>query len=241
MHGKNKVAKRTDNPFLLQVHEVFRTIQGEGPFSGRPAIFIRLSGCNLRCGFCDTVWDDDNDPFLTPDAIMKQIDEQTGLAWRPELVVITGGEPMRQNLSLLISRLQEKGHIVQIETSGSLWQELPSSVYIVVSPKTPSIHARYSDPAHQKLAWKYVLRHGEIADDGLPSTNPQPSMKGRVGLPVARPPSHIKGHQVYLQPCDEGAVINPEKNALNLRAVRDSALMYGYTATVQLHKLLDVE
>ena len=73
MHGKNKVAKRTDNPQSLQVHEIFHTIQGEGPFSGRPAVFIRLSGCNLRCWFCDTEWDDDNDPFLSPDEIMKQI------------------------------------------------------------------------------------------------------------------------------------------------------------------------
>ena len=237
MHGKNKVAKRTDDPQSLQVREIFYTIQGEGPFSGTPAVFIRLSGCNLRCWFCDTEWDDDNDPFLSPDEIMKQIDDQIGLASRPDLVVVTGGEPMRQNLSVLVKGLQDKGHTVQVETAGTLWQDLPG-VFFVVSPKTPVVHPRFLSPDAQLIAWKYVLRHGEIfASDGLPSTNPQPS---KADAPVARPPAHIRGFQTYLQPCDEGPK-ERLKNDLNLNAVRESTLMYGHTATVQLHKLLDVE
>lgn len=65
MFGQN-TPRRRESGGLLQVQDVFYTIQGEGPFAGRTAVFIRLTGCNLRCWFCDTVWGDDSDVYQEP-------------------------------------------------------------------------------------------------------------------------------------------------------------------------------
>ena len=73
----------------MRVNEIFYSIQGEGRYTGTPAIFIRLAGCNLRCNFCDT----EHQPYqdLTEEEIMRQIAD-----FPADHVVITGGEPMLQ-------------------------------------------------------------------------------------------------------------------------------------------------
>jgi organic radical activating enzyme len=234
-----------DNPRLgvvysdgatLAVHEVFATIQGEGPFSGQRAVFVRLAGCNLACWFCDT---DFSDASWTPtvDELCTAIfgcaaDTFGGGEWTDRLVVLTGGEPLRQNCVPLVQRLLTSfGCRVQIETNGTLWQELPvhPALCIVVSPKTPVLAQGVRLRAS---AWKYILRAGEVSpSDGLPIASTQ--RKGTVTLP-ARPTNLAP---VYISPCDER---DPVANAENRRVVAYAAMRHGYTVSLQVHKLLEM-
>src|SRR5580658_3582582 len=90
----------------LWVQEVFYTLQGEGPFSGVPAVFVRLAGCNLACFWCDT--DFESSTWRpTFDELLANIEEK-----RPaicNLIVITGGEPFRQNIRPLVCHLLDSG------------------------------------------------------------------------------------------------------------------------------------
>ena len=229
MLGRNRVRKReSGDGTRLQVTEIFHSIQGEGPYAGRPAIFIRLTGCNLRCWWCDTEWNDETDPYLSVEEIIQQArDLAQGTT---TLAVITGGEPVRQPLQRLLPALHQCGFCPQIETAGTLWQDCLAEPYvdIVVSPKTPKIDPRIYDHA---FAFKYVIRAGEIGDDGLPVRSTQIPGDNAV---LARP---RPGVPVYLSPCDE---FDEEHNQANQRAVAATALMHGYRAGVQLHKILDL-
>ncbi len=224
-----------------QVQSIFRTIQGEGPLSGKPALFVRLTGCHLRCWFCDTEWDDENDPWTNLNTTADMIIEA---AQNVGVIVFTGGEPMRYRLQPLFSELRTRGYVglIQIETAGTYWQDACNmdGVVTIISPKTSRVHAGFYESANaQAFAWKYVLSADAISDeDGLPSAPMQRHIKDddkRTGGVVARPPL---GAVVYVQPCDE---YGEDKNRANLMAVRDSSLRFGYTASVQLHKLLGVE
>ena len=230
MHGQNIVRKlepRDDSK--LQVAEIFYTLQGEGPFSGCPATFIRLTGCNLRCWFCDTQWDDENDLYIDVGTVVGQI-----LAVTPpncNLFVLTGGEPLRQAIGPLVMQLRQFRPlaVIQVETAGTYWQDilLEYYVHIVVSPKTPKIHKCIYEHAD---AFKYVIQGGQFDPaDGLPLLSTQE--QGRHA-PVARP---RPGAPVYLSPCDEGG-----DNRENMATVARLAMQYGYRAGVQLHKILDL-
>ena len=231
MFGQNELRKRESHPNgLLQVQDIWYTLQGEGPFTGHPAVFIRLTGCNLACWFCDTKWDDQNDPYMDPEHIARRAMQAGGP--HCQLVVLTGGEPARQDLRTLIPDLARRFDIIQIETAGTLWQDCLDhpSVRIVCSPKTPKIHPRILAKAH---AFKYVIRAEDPCDrDGLPLASTQ--FKGSAAR-LARP---RPGAPVYLSPCDE---YDQRKNADNLRMVTTGAKAHGYIAGIQLHKILGVD
>lgn len=108
----------------LIISEIFRSIQGEGPKSGAPSVFLRLGGCNLRCSFCDTAYAS----YLeyAKQWINKEVEEvisdlytARGNAWN---LVITGGEPLLQSktLRLLLGKLQSFFPSIEIETNGTL-------------------------------------------------------------------------------------------------------------------------
>jgi len=233
----NQSIEKYQNRKLLDVHSIFYTIQGEGPFSGTPAVFIRLAGCNLQCPFCDT----DYSSARSTISLAGVVDIVRGL--RPSgLVVITGGEPFRQNISPLLDRLVDYGFYVQLETNGSLEPWLDHDrlginlsdrfgVYIVVSPKTPKIHPEAHRVAH---AYKYVLSADSIADDGLPTV-----VLGHGRTQVARPTQYSVGTTpVYLSPMDSG---DPSVNVANVQAAVKSCLENGYIFQLQIHKLIGVE
>lgn len=99
----------------LIVNEIFYSIQGESVYSGCPCIFVRLTGCNLRCSFCDTQYAYEEGTEMEIAQIMNRIS-----AFNCSLVEITGGEPLLQNdTPLLISKLLENGYRVMMETNGS--------------------------------------------------------------------------------------------------------------------------
>ena len=223
----------------LQTRELFYTIQGEGPFAGTPATFIRLTGCNLRCWFCDTDWNDMEDP----DFSFQELADKAREISPPHslLAVITGGEPMRQDLGPLIQALQRNGFSdVQIETAGSFWQDcvLWPGVTTVISPKLSKVHRNFYR-YDAGFFWKYVIRaRGLDPSDGLPTESMQRTGDDLAGGAPARPPEGAAASGlVYLQPMDEQDVA---PNNLNIRAVAESAMKHGYHAGLQMHKIFDL-
>jgi 7-carboxy-7-deazaguanine synthase len=100
----------------LLVNEIFYSIQGESIYSGRPCIFVRLTGCNLRCTYCDTQYAYEEGEKMEIDRIMSRIS-----GFKCRWIEITGGEPLIQSETpLLVSRLIDNGYVVMMETNGSL-------------------------------------------------------------------------------------------------------------------------
>lgn len=210
----------------LDVEQVFISIQGEGPFVGRRALFIRMAGCNLQCPGCDTAYTHDRS-LLGAQELMTLV----GMTARPkELIVLTGGEPFRQNLLPLVNRLTEEGYEIQVETNGTLYQDLPyKNITVVCSPKTGSLNKSLQNKI---AALKYVISaaDGISEEDGLPYRV--------LGLPskVARPPEDFQGI-VYVQPADDGS---PEANAANLRLTLRSVIEFNHVLCLQVHKVINI-
>jgi 7-carboxy-7-deazaguanine synthase len=126
----------------LKINEIFYSIQGETIRTGFPSVFIRLTGCNLRCHYCDTTaaWDAGDDMSL--DEILSQVKKYRGV----HHITVTGGEPLLQpNVVLLMERLCDSGYTVQLETNGTLsLRTVPKQVRKIVDVKTPSSGAAES-------------------------------------------------------------------------------------------------
>jgi 7-carboxy-7-deazaguanine synthase len=162
MFGQNEIVgqkffKQQDKSLKdkLLVTSVFYTLQGEGPFAGRPAVFVRLAHCNLACDFCDTYFDQGD--WMTPrelyDAFLREACPHENNTLLDKVLVITGGEPM---LQAALRDLVQLGSIyfdkVQVESNGLLLVErLPRSMYLVVSPKC-SNGGKYLKPPQRVLA-----------------------------------------------------------------------------------------
>lgn len=227
-----KMERSTDG--TLDVHSIFYTIQGEGPFCGQPAIFVRLAGCNLQCPGCDTDYTSTrkrHSVAILMSKIYELRDDDFPEAPKP-LVVITGGEPFRQNIVYLCRSLLREGFPVQVETNGTLSvpDDLPSAVSIVCSPKTGKIH----DTVMQKaIALKYVVKAGAVCKDGLPTR----SLDHTCSPVVAKPTEDFSG-VVYVQPMDER---NHQRNRENLEAAKISCMRNGHTLQIQIHKQIGVD
>ena len=220
---------------LLNVHSIFRTIQGEGPFGGQAALFIRLAGCNLQCPGCDTEYTSKSEP-TDPEYLVKTL--RTWYDWEEGLIVITGGEPFRQNIAPLCHALLQEGYTVQIETNGVLYpgdgDVFPwERVTVVCSPKTGKIHPK---TAQLVTAYKYVLQYGGAMPDGLPEMALGHALGGHRH--VARPPARWRG-PVYVQPMDEK---DDTKNLINLKYVAEQVMKHRtYNGNplimgIQMHK-----
>lgn len=98
----------------LRIHEIFHSIQGESTYAGRPCVFVRLTGCQMRCVWCDTEYAFYEGRWMTLDAILAEV-----AAYRCPLVEVTGGEPLLQPaVHELMRRLADAGHEVLLETGG---------------------------------------------------------------------------------------------------------------------------
>ena len=110
----------------MKVNEIFYSIQGEGAHTGTPAVFIRFSGCNLKCDFCDT--NHQGGQMYTEEEIVQEVAKYPAY-W----VVVTGGEPALQLTQSLVDKIKQLGISVAVETNGT--RELPKVDWITVSPK----------------------------------------------------------------------------------------------------------
>lgn len=119
---------------MLKLNEIFFSIQGESTQAGRPCIFIRLTGCKLRCTYCDTQYAYFEGEDVTEDEIIRRIKP-----YPCQLVELTGGEPLEQrDAPKLLQRLVDEGYEVMLETDGvEDLSVVPSGVRIIMDVKTP--------------------------------------------------------------------------------------------------------
>lgn len=224
---------------LLDVHSIFKTIQGEGPFCGTPCVFVRLAGCNLQCPACDTIYTTGRQQMYINEIIGRVRSEWYGdHGYRKHgLVVITGGEPFRQHIRDLIDTLLECGWYVQVESNGTMnppgenWNKNTfqrAGAYLVVSPKTPKLNPLALKEA---CALKYVVAFDMMSEDGLPLS--------ALGMPnkPCRPPEGWT-LPIYIQPLDSK---DSAENAEHMRAAVQSSLDFGYILQLQVHKYIGVE
>jgi 7-carboxy-7-deazaguanine synthase len=118
----------------MQVTEIFRSIQGESTYAGLPCTFVRLTGCNLRCVWCDTEYSFYGGSKISLDQVMRKVHDFGG-----RLVEITGGEPLLQEeVYPLMDRLLGEGYTVMLETSGERpIDRVPREVIKIVDVKCP--------------------------------------------------------------------------------------------------------
>lgn len=196
----------------MKVNEIFYSLQGEGWFTGTPAVFVRLSGCNLRCPFCDT------DHHTGQQMTALEIATEVG-RYGARHVVITGGEPTLQLEPELLRRLKALGLTVQLETNGTM--EVPPEAlalidWVTCSPKTPPSDIRIGRIDEVKVIWEG------------PGLDLEPYFHGPYAL--------ARVHS--LQPCDTS---DPSRNAAIIRsAVEAVKADPRWRLSLQTHKLIHI-
>lgn len=192
MFGTNKLTGKSffkDAPAdSLFVTSIFYTLQGEGPYAGMPAVFIRLTKCNLACHFCDTFFDDGN--WMTFSEIETKVYEVICDYWKtkglpvPEwavkgfnqypgiVLVMTGGEPLLQdNISPFMAQQLKHYNAVQVESNGIPDTTVPDGVTLVCSPKCSEKHGvavKYLSPSKTILNRADCLKFVMSSDQSSP-------------------------------------------------------------------------
>jgi len=140
----------------LRITEIFFSLQGETRTVGLPTVFIRLTGCPLRCSYCDTAYAFQGGTWLDLDDILKEVAK-----YRAHYVTVTGGEPLAQKACLeLLTRLCDADYEVSLETSGALSvAEVDQRVVKVVDVKTPGSN-EVEKNHYQNI--EYLLPHDQI-------------------------------------------------------------------------------
>jgi 7-carboxy-7-deazaguanine synthase len=120
---------------VLSVNEIFYSIQGESTYAGKPCVFVRLAGCDLRCSWCDTTYAFGEGRKMSVDDVLQQVDR-----YGSPLVEVTGGEPLLQDdVYTLMERLLDSGRTVLLETGGQLdVGRVPGGVVKVLDVKCPA-------------------------------------------------------------------------------------------------------
>lgn len=252
MFGNNPIRKQDlSSPDRLWIQEVFPTIQGEGPYQGTPAVFVRLGGCNLKCFWCDTDFESSTWYPSVTELVSKIMEcTQENFHMQP-LVVLTGGEPLRQDIRYLLLELWEHDYHVQIETNGLLWLEgLEDAVQdglleIVCSPKTGKVHKQIMRWA---ASWKYIVdEFSSCPKDGLPMLSTQRADKA---MRICRPWEHDEQfwdgpvfRTIWVQPLDVDYDALPDEfgtTKRNTMYAAKCAMQHGYRLCLQQHKIAGV-
>ena len=224
MFGNNIIRKpEKGDGTKLQVQEIFKTFQGEGPYTGYPAIFIRLGGCNLACDFCDTEFESFKELSLKEIInTTNTLSGQHSKLFTHKLVVITGGEPFRQPIEKLCDELITEGYKIQIETNGTLFRDINKLVSIICSPKNTNGYTPIRDDLLQRIhALKFIIS----------ANNNLYNKVGEVGQTKYNIP-------IYVQPMDE---LDENKNLQNIQATLKIATENGYNISLQTHKIIGIK
>ena len=199
----------------MLVNEIFYSLQGEGYHAGTPALFVRLSGCNLRCPFCDTQHEHGTEMSEQEIVVAVKLLIPHSSLLTP-LVVVTGGEPALQLTASLVEALHAVGERVAVETNGTLL--LPPNVdWVTLSPKS--------------------LWLGEEAAPVLTRADELKVLFDGGHDPAAY--DHIDATHRFLQPMDTG---DAARNAALMRQAADYCLRHPqWRLSLQIHKILDIK
>ena len=198
----------------MRVNEIFYSIQGEGAHAGTPAIFIRFSGCNLKCPFCDT--DFSSYKEMTEDEI---IDAMRQLTDKCHNVVITGGEPTLQIDSVFVAKLHINGYIVAMESNGT--RKAPKNLdWLTISPKEPFVGGVSSKVILEQCEEIKVVMTSDITDEQVLAYE------------------DIPAGYYFIQPCDTG-FIKDNKKIMN-RCVEFVKNHPNWRLSLQQQKILNV-
>ena len=221
---------------MRKINNIFYSLQGEGRNTGRAAVFVRFAGCNLRCPFCDTDFEDYD--LMTDEMILAEIQRVTSSflpspflrpfgSKRPEvertlhpspLVVLTGGEPTLQVDEAFVDFLHQHGYEVAMESNGT--RPAPQNLdWLTVSPKDGG---KWMVDSGRRLPDEIKIVFDEHTAEKLSSFH--------------FPPSTI---HLYLQPCDTGdAARNIEIVAQCVEYIKAHP---QWRLSLQTHKLIDIE
>ncbi|WP_088331941.1 7-carboxy-7-deazaguanine synthase QueE [Lacimicrobium sp. SS2-24] len=222
---------------VLKVNEMFETIQGEGFFTGLPAIFIRLQGCPVGCPWCDTkhTWTldpqmdipaeqvlaktTDSEAYFSTDAasLVKRI---LSMGYKAKHVVITGGEPAMYDLTQLTGLLIESGYSVQIETSGTFEIQTHPDTWVTLSPKVD-----------MKGGYQILDQTLQLANEIKHPVAMQKHIEELDAL-LARPVTNPQA-MVYLQP------ISQQRRATELAVA--TCIKRNWRLSLQTHKYIGIE
>ncbi len=205
-------------PPILKIHEIFASLQGEGLRQGEPTLFIRLTGCNLRCAFCDTrhAWDQGEEQTV------EQIVDRVLCLRRDfpsEWVCLTGGEPLLQDIGGLLQALTQAPLKIQVETNATRPPVFPVDWY-TVSPKPPDygLHPGLTEVAREL---KLVVSSDLTADTCLRLARRFPAETPLILQPESNQDWSIQKGQVLLR-----KVLASGKTNVRL--------------SMQLHKIIDM-
>ena len=223
MFGKNEIVgqkyfdKAGDKLFVTSI---FYTLQGEGPYRGEPAVFVRLAKCNLACSFCDTYFDGgdwltfDEIDFRIGDVLRKYFDGDVP-EWAEKKIglVVTGGEPMLQkNLGVFLEYIKDHFAWTQIESNGIIVQDIPESTTLVVSPKCLEKNGKpvkYLQPNPEMLARANCLKFVMNADQDSPYSSIPDWAKGDRKV-------FISPMNIYNREPQKSKQIRSEKNSISI-------------------------
>jgi 7-carboxy-7-deazaguanine synthase len=234
----------TDTTDALPINELFYSLQGEGTLAGVPTVFIRTSGCNLRCWFCDsyhTSWEPTH-AWMDLEDIIAEVTEYA----QADHVVLTGGEPMMHDESVaLLDRLGEMGYHTTVETNGTIFRD----THIDLASISPKLQSSTPTPAKDPTGeGEWAERHEErrIDMDALAMlvdtyhsqlkfvvTGPEdmPEIEDIVNRVRDATDTTVQDKDVVLMP--EGMTREQLDDSRN--AVAELAMEYGYRYTPRLH------
>ncbi|AWB28512.1 7-carboxy-7-deazaguanine synthase QueE [Halococcoides cellulosivorans] len=227
----------------LPINELFYSLQGEGILAGVPTVFVRTSGCNLRCWFCDsyyTSWEP-NHSWMEIEGVVDEVQSHDA-----DHVVLTGGEPLlHENSVRLLDELNKSGYHITVETNGTIYRDAPIDL-VSISPKLAS-----STPTEKKDPQgdgEWASRHennrinlealASLVDDHefqlkfvITDRNDMVEIEELLGEIRAATTSRIADSAVLLMP--EG--MTREQLDETRKIVAELAMEYGYRYTPRLH------
>jgi len=193
-----------------RVNEIFYSLQGEGRYTGRAAVFVRFSGCNLKCPFCDT--DFSTYTEMNVEDIVHQVSK-----WKDcGFVVLTGGEPSLQTDDALVAKLHQQGFYIAMETNGT--HSVPINIdWVTLSPKNCFLK-------HAPALVVNKIDEVKVVFDG--TINPEEYSQ--------------LGHNLYLtlQPCDTGSSDHDRK--ITQQCVEYIKKHPQWHLSLQTHKLINI-
>ena len=227
----------------LPINELFCSLQGEGRLAGVPSVFVRTSGCNLRCWFCDsyhTSWEPTGD-WYSVDDIIEAIGE-----YDADHVVVTGGEPLVHEASVdLLEALADRGYHTTVETNGTMYRDAPIDLASVSPKLESSTPTADRDPKGDgEWADRHEDRRLDVSTIGALVEDYETQLKFVVTGPedmaeIERLVDSVRDVADTAVP-DNHVLLMPEGQTREQltetrRVVADLAVEYGYRYTPRLH------